>query len=62
MYNGPNKTRKTFNEIAAGILSLYVLLGNGYNLLFKTGHPSADIATGRSTPTALEQMIMDSVK
>lgn len=62
MYNGPNKLRKTFNKIATGVIGLYVLIGNGYNITSKTGHPSVDIATGRSTPTALEQMLMDSVK
>ena len=62
IYKGPNKARKAFNETAAGILTAYVLIMNGYNLMFKTGHPSADLATGRSQPTALEQMIMDIVK
>lgn len=58
-YTGNNKIRKTFNEYAKAALVLYATLGSAYNLAFKTGHQSVDLATGRSQPTAIEQMILD---
>ena len=58
-YEGPNKIRKKLNRIAEAILITYAVLGNFYNLATKTGHPSADIATGRSQPTQLEKMFSE---
>jgi hypothetical protein len=58
MYTGPNKLREAFNRIAATVLTLYAVGGSSVYVSTKTGHPSADIATGRSQPTALEQIIM----
>lgn len=54
MYEGQNKLRKEFNELASSALIIYAALGSCYNLANKTGHQSADLATGRSTPTRLE--------
>ena len=59
MYEGPNRLREGINGWAACALILYVLSGNFYNLVNKTGHPSADIATGRSQPTPIERVIME---
>ncbi len=57
-YKGPNKLRRELNEIAAGLFILYAVAGSSYNSV-NTGHLSADIATGISHPTVLEQIIMD---
>ena len=38
---------------------LYTLIGNSYILTTKTGHQSADLATGRSTPIHLEQFALN---
>ena len=62
IYEGPNKIRRAFNELAEIALILYAVGGSYINLATMTGHPSADIATGRSQPTTLERAIIDSVK
>ena len=62
VYKGQNKIRKAINDIAVTALVIYAIGGSYLNLATKTGHPSADIATGRSQPTAIEQILIDSVK
>ena len=60
-YQGQNKVRKSINAIAKNALILYAVLGSCYNAT-KTGHQSADIATGRVQPTALERTLTDFVQ
>lgn len=60
MYKGTNKLRRNLNRIAAAGLILYAGGGSSNNSI-KTGHPSADIATGRSQPTELEKMLIKSL-
>lgn len=68
IYKGPNKTREAVNIIGGAVLAFYASLGihpifgDIYKVATKTGHPSADIATGRSQPTQLEQILINSVK
>lgn len=70
IYDGPNKLRRAINNIAGTILVATTILGADIALthystlshkycLTKTGHPSADIKTGRSQPTILEKAIQE---
>ncbi len=60
-YQGQNKIRKAVNDIVETALIAYVIAGSFYNLPM-TGHLSSDIATGLTQPTALEQVLIDSVQ
>ena len=50
------------NFMRKATLVLYIVGMNCYNVETKTGHVSADIATGRSQPTVLESALIDLVK
>lgn len=60
-YTGSNKIRKRLNDLAGTALVGYALVGNSINLTTKTGHPSADIATGITQPSSLERHFADSI-
>ena len=60
-YKGQNKIRKKINRLAEGALILYAVLGSAYNLPM-TGHPSTDIVLGLKQPTALEKILINSVR
>lgn len=58
IYKGNNERRRKFNEIAAGCLILYAI-GESSAYSIKTDHQSADLATGRSQPTRLERLYLE---
>jgi len=57
-YNIAKRAYEITKGVAGAALVVYVIGGSAVNAT-KTGHPSADIATGISQPTALERMLMD---
>ncbi|MBS3091432.1 hypothetical protein J4217_03235 [Candidatus Pacearchaeota archaeon] len=67
--NYMQKTLKTLYENARDLTqiavvtmgTIYFVGGCAHNVFTKTGHPSADIATGRSQPTRLERFIVKSI-
>ena len=61
LYEGTNKLRENINNLAYALFLAYAIGGCAYNLATKTGHPSADIVTGITKPTALEQVLIDAV-
>ena len=56
-YASWKSTLKALGKVA---LAAYVIGGSVYNS-DKTGHPSADLATGRSQPTKLEKTLINFV-
>lgn len=59
-HNLYERTKQSVKDLAVTGLIIYALVGNSYNLINKTGHQSADLATGRSNPTALECFVIES--
>jgi len=62
IYNGPNQLRRIINYAGATTFAIFCAGYTALNNAVFTGHPSADIVTGRSQPTAIEKIIIDSVK
>ena len=58
---GENNYANRKNIITSTVLAtalLYILAGSSYNFIAKTGHPSADIATGKVEVGYVEKAIL----
>jgi hypothetical protein len=52
---------KAIKDLALGSAFIYALVGSSYVGTFKTSHQSADLATGKSTPSFLETKLLESL-